>query len=308
MKPSFFIAYFIALVLPIAQPMEEPDRLTITHQGEIIATIDRENFSLPFTGTPLINMEKLDRLVEELDQQIYMEPVNATINDQEEIDPGQLGYGLDKKAFKKQFYAYFIESKSATLEVPVLEIYPKVDSELLANVRMQKIGQYVTYFNANNQNRTHNIQLSAEAVDNYVIFPNEIFSFNEVVGERTVERGYKRSTVIVKGELAEDVGGGICQVSSTLFNAVDGAGLEIVERYAHSRRVKYVPPGRDATVSWHGPDFRFQNMYNQPILIRSKRYEGTVVITLHSSDVINYDSRSVPKAPTKIPEEESAGD
>ncbi|WP_440895222.1 VanW family protein [Amphibacillus sp. Q70] len=302
MKP-FLITCLVVWGLPSAQPIEISDPLTITHQGETLATIYRENFSLFLAGIPIIDVDKLDRFIEELDQQVYTEPVNAVINEQGEIESGQSGYRLHKKEFQNQFYTYFVGHSSATLEVPVLDIYPKVDSELLANIRVQKIGQYVTYFNVNNQNRTHNIQLSAEALDNYVIFPNEVFSFNEVVGERTAKRGYKRAPVIVKGELSEGVGGGICQVSSTLFNAVDGAGLEIIERYTHSRRVEYVPPGRDATVSWHGPDFRFQNKYNQPILLRSKRYGGMIVVTLHSSDVINYDSRSVPKAPTKIPKE-----
>lgn len=304
----FLIAYLVGLVLPTAPSTEISDPLTITHQGETLATVYWESFSLPLYDTPMIDTEKFNRFVEELDQRIYTEPVNATINEQGEIESGQLGYRLHKQEFKNQFYTYFVGRISAVLDVPVLDIHPKVDSELLANIRMQQIGQYVTYFNANNQNRAHNIQLSAKALDNYVIFPNEVFSFNEVVGERTESRGYRRAPVIVKGELEEGIGGGICQVSSTLFNAVDGAGLDIVERYAHSRPVEYVPPGRDAAVSWYGPDFRFQNKYNQPILIRSKPYGGMIVITLHSSDVINYDSRSVPKAPTKIPEEFKTGD
>src|SRR5699024_8549970 len=97
----------------------------------------------------------------------------------------------------------------------------------------------------------------------------ETFSFNNVVGKRTKEKGYKKAPVIVKGELAEDIGGGICQVSSTLFNAVNLQGIEIVERYSHSREVPYVPPGKDATVSWWGPDFVFKNRYSHPVLIRA---------------------------------------
>lgn len=300
---QFLIACLVVLMLPSAQSIEISDHLTITHQGETIAIVNRENFFLPLPGIPMLDTNKFDQFAEELDQQIYTEPVNANINEQGEINPEKLGYRLHKKEFQNQFYTYFVGRRATTLEVPVLDIYPKVDSELLANIRVQEIGQYATYFNVNNQNRTHNIRLSAEALDNYVIFPNEIFSFNEVVGQRTVERGYRPAPVIVRGELSEGVGGGICQVSSTLFNAVDGAGLEIVERYMHSRRVEYVPPGRDATVSWYGPDFRFQNKYNQPILIRSKHYGGMIIVTLYSSDVINCDSRSVPKAPTKIPKE-----
>ncbi len=84
--------------------------------------------------------------------------------------------------------------------------------------------------------------MAAEAIDNHVVFPGESFSFNETVGERTKEKGYQRAPVIIEGELAEDIGGGICQVSSTLYNAVDIDGMEIVERYSHSRSVPYVRP------------------------------------------------------------------
>ena len=187
--------------------------------------------------------------------------------------------------------------------MPELDIYPKVDSELLAHIQIQRIGQYVTYFNSNNKSRSHNISLAAKASDNHFVFPNETFSFNQVVGKRTRDKGYMRAPIIVRGEFSEGVGGGICQVSSTLFNAVDRAGLRIVQRYSHSRRVPYVPSGRDATVSWYGPDFRFQNKYNQPILIKAKVYGGSMVVTLYSSDVINYEPRKVPKASSRLPKE-----
>src|SRR5699024_7644450 len=106
-------------------------------------------------------------------------------------------------------------------------------------------GSYVTYFKETNKERSHNIRLSTEAINNHVVFPNDEFSFNEVVGERTKEKGYMKAPVIVKGELSEDIGGGICQVSSTLFNAVDLKGIQTVERYSHSRSVPYVPQGQD---------------------------------------------------------------
>ena len=94
--------------------------------------------------------------------------------------------------------------------------------------------------------------------------------------------------IIVRGEFSEGIGGGICQISSTLFNAVDRAGLTIIERYSHSRSVPYVPHGRDATVNWGGPDFSFRNNYNQPILIRAQALPGRVYISISSSDVINF--------------------
>lgn len=297
------IRTWIAGLLLFAQPVDLPDSLTVTQQGQTIAIVNRVNFTLPLPGTPLIDDKKYNQFIEKLDQQIYRDPINARINDQGRIVPGQVGYRLFRKEFKEQFYAYFFGNGPTKLEVPELDIYPKVDSELLAHIRIQQISQYVTYFNSNNKSRSHNISLAAKAIDNHVVFPNEIFSFNQVVGKRSKDKGYMSAPIIVRGELSEGVGGGICQVSSTLFNAVDRAGLQIVERYSHSRRVPYVPPGRDATVSWYGPDFRFQNKYNQPILIRAKKYDGSMIVKLYSSDVINYEVKKVPMAPSRLPKE-----
>ncbi|MFN2743992.1 MULTISPECIES: VanW family protein [Bacillus] len=294
---------WITGLLLLAQPADHSDSLTITQQGETIATVDRSDFKTALPGTPLIDDEKYRQFVDRLDQKISRKPVNAVINDQGRIVPGKIGYRLYRQAFKEKFYDYFFGHGPSKIEAPELSIFPKVDSELLAHIRSQQIGQYVTYFNSSNQSRSHNISLAAKAIDNHVVFPNETFSFNKVVGMRTQGKGYMRAPIIVKGELSEGVGGGICQVSSTLFNAVDRAGLRIVQRYSHSRRVPYVPPGRDATVSWGGPDFRFQNKYNQPVLIRAKRYGGSMIVTLYSSDVINNEERKVPKAPSSLPKE-----
>src|SRR5699024_7430780 len=114
-----------------------------------------------------------------------------------------------------------------------------------------------------------NIVLSAEAISGIVLGQGDSFSFNDVVGERTAERGYKEALEIVNKEFVLGIGGGICQTSTTLFNAVDQVGVEIIERYTHSRDVGYVERGRDATVSWNGPDFRFVNPHPFPILIRA---------------------------------------
>ncbi|MGG1050876.1 hypothetical protein JS609_01983 [Bacillus subtilis] len=290
----------------LAQPSEPQDSLTVTQQGRTIATVNREDFTMPLPGTPMVDYEKYSKFIKQLDQKVYREPINAVLNDHGSIVPGRVGYKLYQQAFMEKFYAYFYGQGPSKIEVPEMNIYPKVDSELLAHISTQQLGQYVTYFNSSNKSRSHNISLSAKAIDNHVVFPNETFSFNQVVGMRTRNKGYKSAPIIVKGELSEGVGGGICQVSSTLFNAVDRAGLQIVQRYSHTRSVPYVPPGRDATVSWGGPDFRFQNQYNQPILIRAKRYGRSMIITLYSSDVINSRLRKIPKAPSRIPKEINA--
>jgi vancomycin resistance protein YoaR len=278
-----------------------PDNLTINHQGQPAIIVKRDDYKLPTLS--LIDLNKFNQLLNGLERQIYQIAHNAKIGDHGEIIPEQIGYKLDRSKFTTQFYTYFFGSGSFTIDTPLTAVYPKVDSELLAHIREKPISHYITYFNSGNKNRSHNIDLAAKAINNFVVFPGEIFSFNQVVGKRTKEKGYLLASVIVRGELSEGIGGGICQVSSTLFNAIDSAGLQIVQRYSHSRNVPYVQPGRDATVSWDGPDFLFKNQYNQPILILAYSQGGSMFVTINSSDVIEYKPRVVPIMSKRLPEE-----
>lgn len=279
------------------------DNLFIQENGETIASINRNDLMDPFLGKPVVKGDKIKLFMEKLSEKVLQSPENARINKREEIVPGKVGYQLSQEKFRTSLYEYLFEQHSKTIEVPKMKVYPKVDSELLASVRSHQIGHYVTYFNHRNKERSHNIHLASKAIDSYVLFPKETFSFNEVVGKRTKQKGYMPAPVIVKGEVTEGIGGGICQVSSTLFNAVDNAGVDIGQRYSHSKRVPYVPEGRDATVSWYGPDFTFTNPYNHPLLLRSKVKGGQLMITIHSANGINVKSREIPKAKTGLPKE-----
>ncbi|MFE4430062.1 VanW family protein [Peribacillus butanolivorans] len=285
---------WIAGLLLFVQQVYIPDSLSVTQQGQTIAVVKRAEVSMPFLDVPMMDVDKYNQLIEKIDSQVYQEPVNATIDKNGNILPGRVGYKLYHQEFKEQFFSFLYGRREQKVEVPLLAIQPKVDNELLAQIRVNKIGEYRTYFNVNNKNRYNNISLATEAINNYVVFPGEKFSFNQAVGKRTVNKGYLPARVIVKGEFSEGVGGGICQVSSTLYNAIDNAGLKTIQRYSHTRHVPYVPPGRDATVSWYGPDFSFKNKYNQPILIRATTQEGTVSISVYSSEMINNKTRKVP--------------
>lgn len=275
----------LLLTLPISPSAANLNR---TEKEITLDKLEIDQYALPYIDHLFIDEKKLDFLVDSLEKKMYQAPKNATLDEKGKIKPEKTGTALDEKKFQSLFWKIFYTSKDQKIEVPKMAIYPQVDSELLAEISVQELGTYVTHFKEGNEERTHNIALAAEAINNYVVFPRETFSFNKVVGERTKEKGYQRAPVIVKGELAEDIGGGICQVSSTLFNAVDLRGVQIVERYAHSRTVPYVPPNRDATVSWWGPDFVFKNMYNQPLLIRAQSKDGKMVVTILSSDEVRY--------------------
>lgn len=283
------------------QPYIVPEQLTIEFRGQPLAKIKREEYGLP--GTSFLDIGKFDKLQSKLEKRINVPPVNAYIGEMGNIIQEQSGYKLDRDRFAEQFYGYFFNNEPSTIDIPLTHVYAKVDSELLASIKEKAIGHYVTYYNSNNKNRSHNISLAAKAISNIVVFPGETFSFNRTVGPRTAEKGYRSAPIIVRGELSEGVGGGICQVSSTLFNAIDSAGLKIIQRYSHSRHVPYVMPGRDATVSWDGPDFVFKNQYNQPILIRAFAGSGRVFVSVYSSELIEYKHRDIPSMSKKLPEE-----
>jgi vancomycin resistance protein YoaR len=289
----------LALILGVflgTQQVHSPDSLTITKDGSNVTSINRLDFSFPYTDLPIIDSNRYNQFLDNLDKQFSVEPENARLDQNGSIISERVGYRVHRDSFTEQFYVYFFSHKQSSIELPMLRVPPKVDSELLDDIRYKRIGRYVTSYNSHNKNRSTNIQLAANAINNYVVFPGETFSFNKVVGKRTKTRGYLRAKVIVRGEFAEDIGGGICQVSSTLFNAVDNAGLEVTERFSHSRAVPYIPPGRDATVSWYGPDFAFKNKYNQPVLIQAKTLGHLLIIKLYSSESIQYIPRKVPGA------------
>lgn len=110
--------------------------------------------------------------------------------------------------------------------------------------------------------------------------PGQSFSYNQTVGKRTIAAGFKVAGVYANGEVTEGVGGGICQVSSTLYNSVLLSNLEVVERHNHSFNPGYVPAGQDATVSWGGPDFKFKNNRSYPVRIVASVSGGTITVQI----------------------------
>ncbi len=133
---------------------------------------------------------------------------------------------------------------------------------------------YTTTFNPGNVTRTNNLMLAIHNINGTVVGPGEVFSYNDSVGPRTQQTGFQDAIIYVDNRMKKDVGGGICQGSSTLYNAVLLANMPIVERHAHSLPVHYVPAGRDATVAWGGDDFKFRNNTSKPIIVRAVATDG----------------------------------
>jgi vancomycin resistance protein YoaR len=191
---------------------------------------------------------------------------------------------MDSKAALQGLLAYTNSAyPPASIDLKVEEKRPKVTTEELQRIK-GPIAEFVTRYNPGDRPRTRNVQLVTENLNGALIPIGGVFSFNDRVGSRDVSKGYQVAHVFVRGRMVRDVGGGTCQVSTTLYNAALLGGLPIVERYNHSLTVPYITPGRDATVYFGSRDFRFKNNTNAPIYVRATASGGGMRIVLYGGE------------------------
>ncbi|MBO5327967.1 MAG: VanW family protein [Clostridia bacterium] len=151
------------------------------------------------------------------------------------------------------------------------------------------LSQFSTKYDQSNKSRSHNINLACEKINGTILRPQSLFSFNGTVGERTVKNGYLQAKIIEGGRFIDGLGGGVCQVSTTLYNAALLSGLAVTEFHPHSLKVGYVAPSRDAMVSGNYFDLKFKNCKNQPVFIRASAHNGTLTVKIYGkSDGATY--------------------
>lgn len=164
------------------------------------------------------------------------------------------------------------------------------------------ISSFSTKYDASNINRSTNLKIAAEKINGKVLMPGEEFSFNSVVGKRTVEDGYKDAKIYADGGVVDGLAGGICQISSTLYNSVLLANLEITERKNHSYPTSYVQVGKDATVVYGVKDFKFKNSRSYPIKLEAKVNNGVTDFKIHGmSEETEYEVRILPVTTATLP-------
>jgi vancomycin resistance protein YoaR len=234
----------------------------------------------PITLDIKYNADKLSRLTEQWKGMIERPPSNATFNlATGKIVPHEPGYRLESEVLEPLVLEAFKKAERGPITLPVQVLYPKITVDDITNSGIREIlSTYTTIFNRQDVNRTENIKVAARKTNGYILYPGKVFSFNEVVGPREKVYGFKEALEIVDGEFVSGVGGGICQVSSTLYNAVILANLNIVERYNHSKPLSYIPLGRDATVSFGDLDFKFVNNTSGPLMIMAEVDDNKLMI------------------------------
>ncbi len=204
-----------------------------------------------------------------------------------EVVDGKMHYenhvlGVD---FDKAEAARILEENKDNAEtyfIPITITVPQKDARWFAdNYAYDTLGTFTTTFSTINAGRAANIALAAEKINGYVLAPGDVFSFNAVVGRRAEDTGFKTAKVYQAGEIVDGIGGGICQVSSTLYNAVLLADLDVISRTNHSMPVSYVANGRDATVSYDDIDFIFANNQDCPVKVGCVSENGKIMCTIY---------------------------
>ncbi len=222
--------------------------------------------------------------VEALDMDKVYEEIHA-VKREATLDPKNkyklvksiTGIDFDKDNAKAQV----AKAKEGDLvHIEVVKDEPKISTQLLKKHLFEKtIGECTTYVSGTSD-RISNVKLAASTINGTILMPKEEFAYNARVGERTAKRGYKKAPAYSNGISVQEYGGGVCQVSSTLYKAVVLANLKVTEHHNHTYESSYIDLGMDATVSWDGPDFKFKNDMDYPVKIIAKYSDGTLNIKI----------------------------
>jgi len=222
----------------------------------------------------VVNDGMLSSKIKELAKRITVLPRNATFRitpeDKVEIIQESIGWGPDLDQVKEDIIRLVTGDGEPEVKLRLEEIKPEKTAEDVAGMGINGlVSQFVTRFDASQANRSYNIVVAAGALDGLLVKPGEVVSFNQIVGPRSTAAGYREAPVVVNNELVPGIGGGVCQVSTTLYNSLLVGNFEIVYRRPHSIPVGYVPIGRDATVTYGGIDFKFRNNRQSYMFIKS---------------------------------------
>ncbi|HBV95726.1 MAG TPA: vanomycin resistance protein VanB [Desulfotomaculum sp.] len=234
-----------------------------------------------------VDKASLEKELNSVAGEIAAEPEDARLkintDDTVEVVPSREGVKIDvERAWQEIEQICRNPEIKPEIKLALIKSSPGVPTQEVADMGVDGLlASYTTTFNQADADRSYNIKIAALALDGIIIPPAEVFSFNGVVGSRSTEAGYKNAKVIINNELVDGLGGGVCQVSTTLYNAALLADMEIVDRVNHSIPVAYVPPGRDATVADNYLDFRFKNNTPHHIYMKTLVSPGRITVKLY---------------------------
>lgn len=229
--------------------------------------------------------KKLQQVLNEITKAVRVPPRDALLvvepDDTVRVIESADGYGVDIEAAWERLLEVAVRRDESELEVRMVAIRPARTTEAVRAMGINGVvARFTTYFDIRKSNRVFNIRVAAQALDGLEVKPGEVFSFNKIVGPRSQEAGYKLAPAIFNNEFIDSLGGGVCQVSTTLYNTLLLADVQLIERSNHSLVISYVPLGQDAAVAYGGKDLRFKNNYDTHLLIKSKVVGNSITFKL----------------------------
>ena len=284
------------LIITSGQKGVQVDRVELSRR--IYKTV-RSNEQIQEIKIPLLETEPDQIDIDKIHKEVYKEVKDAYYTkDPFTIYPEVLGIDFDVENAKK-----IISEEKEKYEIPLIITKPEVTTQDLGTEAFpDQLSTFSTKYQESNVNRTTNLRLAAEKINGTVLLPGEEFSYNKTVGERTVAAGFKEAAVFNAGRVENGLGGGICQISSTLYDAVVMANLEVTVRRNHQFVTSYLKAGADATVVWGSQDFKFKNTRKYPIRLTATVQGGTATIQVWGvKEKVEYDITIETKKIATIP-------
>ena len=268
------------------------ERIELTKKINKLGFSLQESFEYVFYG---IN-NKIDAICEHVNKQAVDATMKFTPNSVNvfKFTNEQIGYKVNKDKLYKQILEQLKTSNIITVEVEPEILQPKVTVDELKPLS-NKLSSFKTSFASSSESRKHNVRKSLSCFNGMVLEPYQEYSFNTITKRRTVENGYMPAKIIVNEEYVEGVGGGVCQTSTTMYNALLLAGVEILEVHPHSLQSSYVLAGFDAMVNYGSSDLRWKNNTNSPIFIKTYTTNSDVCVEIYGKKSTDYELKRVNK-------------
>ena len=234
------------------------------------------------------NEEMLNKYVKNIEKNINKNAIDAKLyvgsNGSINVIPSVIGQELDLSKTSENIKKSINDNSFSQVKLVVEKDSPKITTDMLKSVDSELASHRTTYNNSS-PNRVHNIIKAAQSTNDIILMPGEEFSYNKATGPRSKANGYKDAPVIVNGKIQDGSGGGVCQVSTTIYNSVLYSGLEITQVRNHSLPSSYAPMGKDATVAYDYLDLKFKNPYKHPIYIHTTAYNGVINSEIYGSSI-----------------------
>lgn len=273
----------------VAEALEVGTRGNVIERYKILKDLQNDNMVYPVKFA--FDAQAIGNILRERCAQYDQEAVNATLtreNGQFYVTGGSAGYTLDVESSVGNVLRFLAEEwnhQPCTIALDMVVTEPQGSAEDLAQVT-DVLGTYTTSYESSNSNRCTNIEVGCGLINGMVLYPGEEFSAYDAVGPFTADKGYEPAGSYLNGKVVDSLGGGICQVSTTLYNAVLLAELEVTQRSSHSMVVTYVEPSSDAAIAGGaGKDLRFVNNLEYPVYIEGIIADKTITFTIYGKDM-----------------------